>query len=68
MKEDQMITRRRALLAGAVALGAAGAAGLLAPDTVEEPAGPVAGAAGAPARRPASKPSVYRLEPLTGYG
>ncbi|MGW2822044.1 polysaccharide deacetylase family protein [Streptomyces sp. NPDC001443] len=71
MKEDQIITRRRALLAGAVALGAAGvagAAGVLMPDTVEEPAGPVAGAAGAPARRLASKPSAYRLEPLTGYG
>ncbi|GGZ83649.1 polysaccharide deacetylase family protein [Streptomyces echinoruber] len=68
MQKDQLLTRRRALLAGAAALaaGAAGTAGLLAstgsPDPPARSTGPAAGAA---ARR-ALKPSAYRLRPLTG--
>ncbi|MGW1721409.1 polysaccharide deacetylase family protein [Streptomyces sp. NPDC002306] len=68
MKSDQFLTRRRALLAGAAALSAAGAAGLLALDTGDEPVRAAVSAAGAPARRLPSKPSANRLEPLTGYG
>ncbi|MGW7378096.1 polysaccharide deacetylase family protein [Streptomyces sp. NPDC054794] len=68
MQKDQLLTRRRLLLAGAGALGAAGTAGLLfsgPSDTA--PARPAAPAAGAPASRP-HKPSVYRLRPLTENG
>ncbi|MFD9000207.1 polysaccharide deacetylase family protein [Streptomyces sp. NPDC059582] len=68
MKSDQFLTRRRALLASAAALSAAGAAGLLALDTGDEPVRAAISAAGAPARRLPSKSSAYRLEPLTGYG
>ncbi|MFF3935519.1 polysaccharide deacetylase family protein [Streptomyces phaeofaciens] len=68
MKNDQLFTRRRVLLAGTAAVGAAGTAGLLAWGAGEKPAGPVAPAAGAPARRLPLKPSAYRLQPLTGYG
>ncbi|MEV0977222.1 polysaccharide deacetylase family protein [Streptomyces sp. NPDC049915] len=67
MKKDQFLTRRRALLAGAAALGAAGTAGLFALEGADEPARPAAPAAGAPAQLP-EKPSAYRLQPLTGYG
>ncbi|WP_329335009.1 polysaccharide deacetylase family protein [Streptomyces sp. NBC_01352] len=71
MTKDQLLTRlltrRRALLAGAAACAAAGTAGVLAAVTGEEPARPAAPAAGPPARR-ALKPSAYRLQPLTGYG
>jgi peptidoglycan/xylan/chitin deacetylase (PgdA/CDA1 family) len=72
MTKDQLLTRlltrRRAMLAGAAAVGAAGTAGLLATVTGEEPVRPPAApAAGPPARRPL-KPSAYRLQPLTGYG
>ncbi|OIJ67290.1 polysaccharide deacetylase family protein [Streptomyces mangrovisoli] len=73
MKKDQLLTRRRALLAGTAVLGAAGAgtAGLLlsgsGPDTA--PVRPAAPAAGPPARAvEAVKPSAYRLAPLAGYG
>ncbi|GJF26284.1 hypothetical protein SHO565_68480 [Streptomyces sp. HO565] len=62
-----MLTRRRALLAGAAAVGAAGTAGVLAVGRDHGPARPAAPAAGAQARRPL-KPSAYRLQPLTGYG
>ncbi|MEV7887246.1 polysaccharide deacetylase family protein, partial [Streptomyces sp. NPDC088357] len=71
MTKDQFLTRllsrRRALLAGAAAVGAAGTAGLFAAGTGDTPKRPVLPAAGPPARRPL-KPSAYRLQPLTGYG
>ncbi|WP_329270243.1 polysaccharide deacetylase family protein [Streptomyces pseudovenezuelae] len=66
-KAAVVLTRRRALLAGAAAVGAAGAAGVLAALTGEEPVRPALPAAGPPAHR-AVKPSAYRLQPLTGYG
>ncbi|MGV9278728.1 polysaccharide deacetylase family protein [Streptomyces griseosporeus] len=68
MKKDQLLTRRRALLAGAVAVGAAGTAGVVALRTGGTPEAPAAPAAGAPARHLPEKPSAYRLQPLTGYG
>ncbi|MGN9758282.1 polysaccharide deacetylase family protein [Streptomyces sp. SD31] len=71
MTKDQSptrpLTRRRALFAGAAAVGAAGTAGLFATVTDEEPVRTAAPAAGPQAHR-ALKPSAYRLEPLTGYG
>ncbi|MFD0004012.1 polysaccharide deacetylase family protein [Streptomyces sp. NPDC127178] len=74
MTKDQMpprlLTRRRALLAGAAAVGAAGTAGVFAKvagDDTDKPVRTAAPAAGAQAR-PALKPSSYRLQPLTGYG
>ncbi|MFI6007600.1 polysaccharide deacetylase family protein [Streptomyces sp. NPDC051243] len=70
MTKDQSLTRpltrRRALLAGAAAVGAAGT-GVFATVAGEEPVRPAAPAAGPQAHR-ALKPSAYRLEPLTGYG
>ncbi|MFG2470076.1 polysaccharide deacetylase family protein [Streptomyces canus] len=62
-----VLTRRRALLAGAAAVGAAGTAGVLVAVTGEKPARPALPAAGPPAHR-AVKSSAYRLQPLTGYG
>ncbi|MFJ8545994.1 polysaccharide deacetylase family protein [Streptomyces sp. NPDC093586] len=68
MKKDQLLTRRRVLLAGAAAVGAAGTAGVLAVGRDHGPARPAAAPApGAPARRPLA-PSAYRLQPLAGYG
>ena len=70
MKKDQLLTRRRALIAGAAVLGAAGAAGTARVLTAEPAAKPVrhaAAAAGPQARRPL-KPSAYRLQPIAGYG
>ncbi|MEV5427688.1 polysaccharide deacetylase family protein [Streptomyces sp. NPDC052701] len=67
MHKDQLLTRRRALLAGAVAAGTAGTAGVLTRGAGERPARPAGPVAGAPAR-PALAPSAYRLQPLTGYG
>ncbi|MEU0943635.1 polysaccharide deacetylase family protein [Streptomyces canus] len=66
-KAAVMLTRRRALLAGAAAVGAAGTAGVLAALTGEDPVRPALPAAGPPAPR-AVRPSAYRLQPLTGYG
>ncbi|MET7683206.1 polysaccharide deacetylase family protein [Streptomyces sp. NPDC005423] len=67
MKKDQLFTRRRALLAGAAAVGAAGTAGLLLTGSPEDtPARSAAPAAGPRARQPALKPSAYRLRPLAG--
>ncbi|GAA2544940.1 polysaccharide deacetylase family protein [Streptomyces fimbriatus] len=63
-----MLTRRRALVAGAAALGAAGAAGVLATGTGDRAARPAVPATGAQAARRPLKPSAYRLQPLTGYG
>ncbi|KJK34999.1 oligosaccharide deacetylase [Streptomyces variegatus] len=70
MKKDQLLTRlltrRRALIAGAGAVGAAATAGVVTAVTGD---GPVtsAPAAGSQARR-LVKSSAYRLHPLTGYG
>lgn len=66
MKKDQLLSRRRVLMAGAGAVGAAATAGVLTMATGEGPTGPVT-AAGPQARRPLN-PSAYRLQPLTGYG
>ncbi|MCX4452155.1 polysaccharide deacetylase family protein [Streptomyces sp. NBC_01340] len=65
MKKDKLFTRRRALIAGAAFLGAAGARILTADPT----GSPVRGtpAAGGPQARQALKPSAYRLEPMTGF-
>ncbi|MGX4688337.1 polysaccharide deacetylase family protein [Streptomyces sp. JNUCC 63] len=65
MQKDQLLTRRRALLAGAAALGAAGAAGT-AGLLLSGSSGP-APAAGPQARR-VLNPSVYRLLPMAGDG
>jgi peptidoglycan/xylan/chitin deacetylase (PgdA/CDA1 family) len=72
MKKDQLLTRRRLLIAGAAAVGAAGTGGLVAAGAGDEPrppvpAGPTPSAAG-PQGRGTLKPSAYRLQPLTGYG
>ncbi|MGW0424314.1 polysaccharide deacetylase family protein, partial [Streptomyces sp. NPDC003015] len=66
-KATAVLTRRRALLAGAAAVGAAGTAGVLAALSGAEPVRPAPPAAGPPAHR-ALKSSAYRLQPLTGYG
>ncbi|MFI9820429.1 polysaccharide deacetylase family protein [Streptomyces sp. NPDC052013] len=69
MQKDHFLTRRRALLAGVAAMGAAGLAGALATGTGKEAARPAAApAAGAQAARRPLQPSAYRLQPLTGYG
>ncbi|MET9908319.1 polysaccharide deacetylase family protein [Streptomyces sp. NPDC006476] len=68
MKKDQLLTRRRALLAGAAALGAAGTAGAVALGGGEAPARRAAASAAGPQARAVLKPSAYRLQPLTGYG
>ncbi|MFK4144818.1 polysaccharide deacetylase family protein [Streptomyces sp. NPDC004065] len=69
MRKDQLLTRRRLLFAGAAlgAAGTAGTAGLLltgAPGSSR----PVRGAAPAagPQAHSASRPSAFRLHPLTG--
>ncbi|MEV5884286.1 polysaccharide deacetylase family protein [Streptomyces sp. NPDC052020] len=67
MKKVQLLTRRRALLAGAAAVAAAGTAGVLATGPGDAPVLPAAPVPGPPARR-AQRPSAYRLRPLTGYG
>ncbi|GAA2458169.1 polysaccharide deacetylase family protein [Streptomyces glaucus] len=67
MQKPQLLTRRRVLLAGAAAVGAAGTAGVLAAGLGEEPVRPTTPAAG-PRARHAFDPSAYRLQPLTGYG
>ncbi|QTE02512.1 polysaccharide deacetylase family protein [Streptomyces cyanogenus] len=67
MQKDQLFTRRRMLLAGIAALGAAGTAGAIVAggeETTRTAAAPVAG----PQARQALKPSAFRLQPLTGYG
>ncbi|MGW7169549.1 polysaccharide deacetylase family protein [Streptomyces sp. NPDC054884] len=68
MKKEQLFTRRRALFAGAAAVGAVGTAGVFAWGDKGEPVRGAALAAGAPARSLPLKPSAYRLQPLTGYG
>ncbi|MFF3348200.1 polysaccharide deacetylase family protein [Streptomyces sp. NPDC002779] len=64
----RLLTRRRALLAGVTAVGAAGTAGLFALGGDTEPVRPSAAPAAGPQARSALKPSSYRLQPLTGYG
>lgn len=68
MQKDQLLTRRRALLAGVVSLGAAGVAAAFAPGAGNQAAPAPPPAAGARAARRPLKPSEYRLRPLTGYG
>jgi peptidoglycan-N-acetylglucosamine deacetylase len=71
MTKDQLLTRlltrRRALLAGAAAVGAVGTARLLVTGGGDEPVRHAATSAAGP--RPqatrALKPSAYRLQPLT---
>ncbi|MFD5741585.1 polysaccharide deacetylase family protein, partial [Streptomyces massasporeus] len=69
MKKDQLLTRlltrRRALIAGAGAAGAAATAGVITTVTGDGPvtSTPAAG----PQARPV-KASAYRLQPVTGYG
>ncbi|WP_030422891.1 polysaccharide deacetylase family protein [Streptomyces sp. SCSIO 75703] len=69
MTKDQLLTRRRALLAGAAAVTAAGTAGALALGRGTPPAGPPVSAP-APGTVPSLPltPSAYRLDPLTGHG
>ncbi|MEU6261127.1 polysaccharide deacetylase family protein [Streptomyces sp. NPDC047043] len=66
MKKDQLLTRRRALIGGVAALGAAGTAGVLALGGGDEPVRPAAPAAG-PQASPTRTPSAYRLQPMGGY-
>ncbi|MDQ0490343.1 polysaccharide deacetylase family protein [Streptomyces cellulosae] len=68
MQKDQLLNRRRALLAGAATLGAAGIAAALAPGAGNRGATASPPAAGAPPARRPLRPSEYRLRPLTGYG
>ncbi|MGC0379178.1 polysaccharide deacetylase family protein [Streptomyces sp. SAI-229] len=69
MQKDHLLTRRRALLAGAVSLGAAGVAAAFVPGAGNRAApAPPPPAAGARAARRPLRPSEYRLRPLTGYG
>lgn len=68
MKKDQLLTRRRALLAGAGALGAAGTAGVFAAVTGSDPEPPAPLPVRGPQVRRPVKPSAYRLQPLAGYG
>ncbi|WP_317446628.1 polysaccharide deacetylase family protein [Streptomyces collinus] len=67
MQKDQLFTRRRMLLAGAAALGAAGTAGVVVAGDGGEAARTAAPVAG-PQARQVLKPSAFRLQPLTGYG
>ncbi|WP_019057590.1 polysaccharide deacetylase family protein [Streptomyces prunicolor] len=68
MKKDQLLTRRRALLAGAAAVGAAGTAGLLYSGLSDDAPVRAAAPAAGPPPRLARKPSSYRLQPVAGYG
>ncbi|WP_225095024.1 polysaccharide deacetylase family protein [Streptomyces sp. CoH27] len=68
MQKDQFFTRRRMLLAGAAAVGAAGTAGVVLAGGTEETARIPAAPAPGPQARQALTPSAFRLQPLTGYG
>ncbi|POX61031.1 oligosaccharide deacetylase [Streptomyces sp. Ru62] len=68
MQKDQLFTRRRMLLAGVAALGAAGTAGVVLAQGGEETAGTAAAPVAGPQARQALKPSAFRLQPLTGDG
>ncbi|MEU4466778.1 polysaccharide deacetylase family protein [Streptomyces sp. NPDC024017] len=69
MKKDQLLTRlltrRRALIAGAGAVGGAATAGVVTAVTGD---GPVTTPAAGPQVRRSVESSAYRLQPLTGYG
>ncbi|MGA5899114.1 polysaccharide deacetylase family protein [Streptomyces venetus] len=65
MKKDQLLTRRRVLIAGTGVVGAAATAGVLTRVTGDAPAGSVP--AGGPQARSPLNSSAYRLQPLTGY-
>ncbi|WP_345664302.1 polysaccharide deacetylase family protein [Streptomyces venetus] len=65
MKKDQLLTRRRVLIAGTGVVGAAATAGVLTRVTGDAPAGSVP--AGGPQARGPLNSSAYRLQPLTGY-
>ncbi|MFC9282652.1 polysaccharide deacetylase family protein [Streptomyces collinus] len=67
MQKDQLFTRRRMLLAGGAALGAAGTAGVVVAGDGGEAARTAAPVAG-PQARQVLKSSAFRLQPLTGYG
>ncbi|MGW5459043.1 polysaccharide deacetylase family protein [Streptomyces sp. NPDC003996] len=67
MQKDQLLTRRRMLLTGGAALGAAGTAGAVLAGGAQDSAGTADPAPG-PQARQALKPSAFRLQPLTGYG
>ncbi|MFI6355167.1 polysaccharide deacetylase family protein [Streptomyces sp. NPDC050743] len=67
MQKDQLLTRRRMLLAGGAALGAAGTAGAVLAGGAQDSAGTADPAPG-PQARQALRPSAFRLQPLTGYG
>ncbi len=68
MQKDQLFTRRRMLLAGAAALGAAGTAGAVLAQGGEETARTAAAPVAGPQARQALKPSAFRLQPLAGDG
>ncbi|MEV5386163.1 polysaccharide deacetylase family protein [Streptomyces sp. NPDC052721] len=68
MQKDQLFTRRRMLLAGVAALGAAGTAGAVLAQGGEETARSAAAPVAGPQARQALKPSAFRLQPLTGDG
>lgn len=68
MKKDQSLTRRRALLAGAAAVGAAGTAGLLYSGLSDDAPVRAAAPAAGPPPRLARTPTSYRLQPVAGYG
>ncbi|MEW2512762.1 polysaccharide deacetylase family protein [Streptomyces sp. NPDC046870] len=68
MQKDQLFTRRRMLLAGVAALGAAGTAGVVLAQGGEETAHSTAAPVAGPQARQALKPSAFRLQPLTGDG
>ncbi|WEO93945.1 polysaccharide deacetylase family protein [Streptomyces sp. FXJ1.172] len=66
MQKDQYLTRRRMLLAGAAALGAAGSAGVVLAGGAEESAPRAPAPVPGPQARQALKSSGFRLQPLTG--
>jgi peptidoglycan/xylan/chitin deacetylase (PgdA/CDA1 family) len=68
MQKDHLLTRRRMLLAGAAALGAASTAGALVAGGAEDGAGTAAAPAPGPQARQALRPSAFRLQPLTVDG
>ncbi|BCL24453.1 hypothetical protein GCM10017668_62960 [Streptomyces tuirus] len=61
----RLLTRRRALIAGAGAVGAAATAGVITTVTGD---GPVTSAPAAGPQARSVKSSAYRLQPVTGYG
>ncbi|MET8560059.1 polysaccharide deacetylase family protein [Streptomyces flaveolus] len=68
MQKDQLFTRRRMLLAGVAALGAAGTAGAVLAQGGEETARTAAAPVAGPQARQALKPSAFRLQPFAGDG